>query len=112
LDPQEDKSFECWVDADFPGEYVKGAPDMHLDALTTKSRTGFMITYAGCLITWGSTLQRELALSMAESEYMAISESFRSLVPMMDLGRGERKGSPIEVWTPSGPLITWELPAL
>jgi hypothetical protein len=79
LDPRHDKSFECWVDADF----LKGAPDMHLDAMTVKPHTGFLITYAGCPITWGSKLQQESALSMMESEYMAISESFPSLLPMM-----------------------------
>jgi hypothetical protein len=90
------------VDADFLGQYVKGAPDMHLDAMTAKSRTGFMITYAGCPITWGSTLQRESALSTTESEYMAISESFRSLLPMMDLLEEAReKGVPVK----SGPPI-------
>ena len=29
LDPKKDQSFECWVGADFLGQYVKGAPDMH-----------------------------------------------------------------------------------
>jgi hypothetical protein len=40
MDPKNEKSFECWVDADFLGQYVKGAEDMHLDAMTAKSRTG------------------------------------------------------------------------
>jgi hypothetical protein len=85
LDPDESKLFECWVDANFLGLYVKGAPDMHLDKMTLKSRTGFIITYAGCPITWGSKLQRESALSSCESEYIGISESYRSLLPLMDL---------------------------
>jgi hypothetical protein len=76
LDPKQDKSFECWVDADFLGQYVKGAPDMHLDSMTAKSRTGFIIIYASCPITWGSNIQREAALSTTESEYLAISEAF------------------------------------
>jgi hypothetical protein len=50
LDPKLDQSFECWVDADFLGQYVKGAADMHLDKMTAKSRTGFIMTYAGCPI--------------------------------------------------------------
>ena len=53
LDQRTDKLFECWVDADFLGQYVKGADDMHLDVMTAKSRTGFIITYAGRPITWG-----------------------------------------------------------
>ncbi len=52
LNPRE-HYFECWVDADFLGQYVKGTEDMDLDAMTAKSRTGFIITYAGCPITWG-----------------------------------------------------------
>jgi hypothetical protein len=60
LDPKADKLFECWVDADFLGQYVKGAADLHLDKMTAKSRTGgFMITYAGCPITWSSKLQHQ-----------------------------------------------------
>jgi hypothetical protein len=66
----------------------------YLSGMTAKSRMGFMITYAGCLITWGSTLQRESALSTTESEYMAILEWFCSLLLIMDLleeGRGKRE---------------------
>jgi hypothetical protein len=97
LDPKGDKSFECWVDADFLGQYVKGAPDMALDKMTAKSRTGFIITYAGCPIIWGSKLQRESALSTTEAKYMAISEAFRSLLPMMDmLEEAREKGVPIQ----------------
>jgi hypothetical protein len=85
LDPNDDKPFECWVDADFLGQYIKGAKDMALDAMTAKSRTGFIITYAGCSITWSSKVQRDAALSSTESEYIAMSEVFRVLLPMMDL---------------------------
>jgi hypothetical protein len=103
LDPEADKSFECWVDADFLGQCVKGAPDLHLDKMTTKSRTGFMITYAGCPITWTSKLQTESALSTTESEYMALSEAFRTLIPLMDLLLEEARlaGVPIQVGTPT-----------
>jgi hypothetical protein len=103
LDPKKEQSFECWVDADFLGQYVKGAPDMHLDAMTAKSRTGFVITYAGCPIVWGSKLQRESALSTTEAEYMAISEAFRSLLPLMDLlEEARRRGIPVE---PGPPVV-------
>jgi hypothetical protein len=101
LDPDNKKSFECWVDADFLGQYVPGATDMHLDKMTAKSRTGFIITYAGCPITWGSKLQRESALSSTESEYMAISEAYRTLLPLMDLlSEAAEMGVPVEVGAP------------
>jgi hypothetical protein len=84
--PNNDKPFECWVDANFLGQYVKGAKDMELDAMTAKSRTGFIITYyGGCPIMWSSKVQRDAALSSTESEYIAMLEVFRVLLPMMDL---------------------------
>jgi hypothetical protein len=70
LDSKNDKSFECWVDVDFLGQYVKGAQDLALDSMTAKSRTGLIITYAGCPITWGSHIQQDATLSSTESEYM------------------------------------------
>jgi hypothetical protein len=68
LDSNDDKSFECWVDADFLGQYVKGAKDLELDAMTAKSRMGFIITYTGCPITRASKVQRNAALLSKESE--------------------------------------------
>jgi hypothetical protein len=111
LDPKNDKSFECWVDADFLGQYIKGADDMHLDAMTAKSRTGFIITYAGCPVTWGSKIQRESTLSSMESEYVAISEAFRVLLPlMMDLLVEEavHHGVPLELGPPTIRCKTFE----
>jgi hypothetical protein len=102
LDPKNEKSFECWVDADFLGQYIKGAEDMHMDAMTAKSRTGFIITYAGCPITWGSKIQRESTLSSTESEYVTISEAFRVLLPLMDLlEEAVHHGVPVELGPPT-----------
>jgi hypothetical protein len=76
LDPDDDKSFECWVDADFLGQYKKVAKDMELDAMTTaKSRTGFIFTYAGCPIRWASKVQRDTALLSTKLEYIAMLEA-------------------------------------
>ena len=49
------------------------------------SRTGYVITYAGCPIIWCSKLQTEIALSTVESEYMALSQSLREVIPLMTL---------------------------
>ena len=38
------------------------------DPSVAQSRTGYIITYGGCPITWGSRLQREVALSSTEAE--------------------------------------------
>jgi hypothetical protein len=109
LDQRTDKSFECWVDADFLGQYVKGADNMHLDAMAAKSRTGFIITYTGCPITWGSKIQREAALSLTESEYIAMSESFRVLLPMMDLlEEAKTMGVPMQMGAPAIHCKTFE----
>ena len=90
------------MDADFLRQYDKGADDLHLDKMTAKSRMGFVITYAGCPIVWASKLQRESALSRTEAEYMAISEAFRLLLPLMGLLEEAReKRVPIE----SGPPV-------
>jgi hypothetical protein len=96
-----DKSFECWVDADFLGQYVKGAKDMEMDAMTAKSRTGFIITYVGCPITWASKVQRDAALSSTESEYITMSEAFRVMIPMVDLLEEARgNGVPMRLGAP------------
>jgi hypothetical protein len=66
--------------------------------MTVKSRTGFIITYVGCPITWGSRIQQEATLSSTESEYLAISEAFRVLLPMMDLlEEAVAQGVPVEL---------------
>jgi hypothetical protein len=44
-----------------------------------------VITYAGCPIVWASKLQTEIALSSTESEYVALSQSLREVLPLMRL---------------------------
>jgi Reverse transcriptase (RNA-dependent DNA polymerase) len=82
LNPK-DHSFECYVDADFVGNWNRATADV--DPSTAKSRTAFIIRYAGCPVTWASKLQTEVALSSTESEYNALSESLRSVIYMMQL---------------------------
>ena len=48
------------------------------------SRTGFLISYQGCNIYWKSQLQTEITLSTAESEYVALSQSLRSAIPVLN----------------------------
>ena len=49
------------------------------------SRTGYVILYANCQIIWSSKLQTEIALSTTESEYIALSQSLRDVIPLMGL---------------------------
>jgi Reverse transcriptase (RNA-dependent DNA polymerase) len=82
LDPTE-HSFEVYVDADFGGlwdrEIAEDSP------ITSKSRTGYVVMYAGCPIIWGSQLQTEIALSTTEAEYLAMSTALRNAIPIMRL---------------------------
>lgn len=82
LKPDLSKSFEVFVDADFCGNYSKD--DSH-DPNTVRSRHGYIITYAGCPITWKSQLQTEIALSTTESEYTGLSYALREAIPIMEL---------------------------
>jgi len=50
-------SLELWCDADFCGNWN---PDMvHINRSTMKSRTGYIMMFAGCPLTWVSKLQME-----------------------------------------------------
>ena len=49
------------------------------------SRTGFVIMYAGCPLTWCIKLQTEIVLSTTESEYIALSQAMREIIPFMNL---------------------------
>jgi hypothetical protein len=53
-------TFDCYVDADFSGNWYPD--DAAWDVDTARSRTGFVILYAGCPILWTSKLQSEIAL--------------------------------------------------
>jgi hypothetical protein len=81
---QPDKhSFDCWVDADFVGNWDRVNDD--IDPSTAKSRTGYIINYGGCPISWASKLQTDVALSTTEAEYNALSTSLREVIHLMQL---------------------------
>lgn len=54
LSPQENKMMEVYADADFSGNWNPLTEES--DPSTTKSRTGFIILYAKCPLTWTSNL--------------------------------------------------------
>ena len=80
--PDLSRGLECYVDADFAGGWKDGDQDNPESVL---SRSGFVIMYAGCPITWSSKLQTEIALSTTESEYIALSSAMREVIPFMNL---------------------------
>ncbi len=70
-----------FMDADFAGMWHKECATLRENAL---SRTGFVITFCGCPITWCNKLQTEIALSTTESECIALSTATRELLPYFD----------------------------
>jgi hypothetical protein len=81
--PDPNKGFECYCDADFSGLWNKAfAP---VDPSTSKSRSGWIIFYAGCPVSWSSKLQSQVALSTTEAEYIAMSQALRDVIPIMGL---------------------------
>jgi hypothetical protein len=64
IDPQDGNSFEVYVDADFFRNWNRSTA-MN-DISTAMSRTGYIISFAGCPITWASKLQTQIALSTTE----------------------------------------------
>jgi hypothetical protein len=78
-------TFECYVDASHAGDWKQtGAMD---DPDTARSRTGYVITYAGCPLVWASKLQTEIALSSTEAEYIALSTAVREVIPLLELAK-------------------------
>ena len=71
LDPDRAKSLEVYADADFSGNWNKNTAEH--DSSTAKSRTGYIILYAGCPIIWCSKLQTQVSLSTTEAEYVSLS---------------------------------------
>jgi hypothetical protein len=80
LKPTE-QSFDIWVDVDFAGaydhEYVLE------DDNTVRSRTGYIIMYAGVPLCWASKLQTLTALSITEAELIALSTALGQTLWLM-----------------------------
>jgi hypothetical protein len=75
IKPDVKQGFECYVDADYCGNWDKSiAAD---DPDTAQSRHGFIVKYAGVPLYWMSKLQTQFALSTAESEYIGLSTAAR-----------------------------------
>jgi Reverse transcriptase (RNA-dependent DNA polymerase) len=77
MKPNGKLTVDCYCDADFAGLWNK---EDHRDPVSAKSRTGYVIMFAGCPVVWVSKLQTEIALSTMEAEYVALSHSLRQLL--------------------------------
>ena len=81
--PDTSKSFECYADADYCGNWSRSFAET--DPSTAKSRSGWIIMYAGCPIIWASKLQTHVATSTTMAEYIALSAALRDVIPIMEL---------------------------
>ena len=85
IKPNSTYSFDVYADSDFVGNWNKiTAP---VDESTSKSRTGYLISFANCPLIWSSKLQTLQGLSTTECEYMALSQALRDTIPVMELLR-------------------------
>ena len=89
IHPNTDWHFDCWVDADFAGNWCQA--DAHQDPMTSKLRSGWIIRFAGEPITWASKMQTITAMSTTEAEYIALSTSLREVIPLLGLLREARE---------------------
>jgi hypothetical protein len=93
------ESFMCYCDADFSGNWNESIAEE--DPSTARSRSGYLINYAGCPVVWASRLQTEIALSSTESEYVALSQALREVIPLMRLvNELEKAGFDFPIQTP------------
>ena len=85
LNPSNKLQVDCYVDADFAGLWNV---EQDQDPLCVKSRTGYLIMFMGCPLTWVSKLQTQIALSTIEAEYIALSQAVRDLIALREVIRG------------------------
>ena len=80
--PSEQLTVDCFVDADFAGQWNVDNPE---DPLCVKSRTGYVLLFRNCPVQWVSRLQREISVSRMEAEYISLSMSMQNLFPLQTL---------------------------
>ena len=103
--PDMERGLECHVDADFAGGWASGDTQNPAAVL---SRTGFVISYAGCPIYWASKLQTEIALSTTEAEYIALSMAMREVLPFLNLMQEINTVLPLPAGAPKFFCKVWE----
>ena len=58
--------------------------NMLIDVDSSRSTFGYVMTYSGGVVSWQSRLQKAVALSTTEAEYMAAVEAGKELIWMRD----------------------------
>ena len=72
----ESLKLECYVDSDFAGLWLSEASQ---DPICTRSRTRYVLKFAGAPVLWKSKLQTENVLRTMEADYVALSSALRDL---------------------------------
>ena len=78
-DSPENLTARLYADADFAGGHGRDSSE---DPDSVKSRCGFVIRFGGVPLTWKSQLISEICLSTTHSEYVALVQSLRTLIPI------------------------------
>ena len=58
--------------------------DMSVDIDTNRYTSTYVMTYPGGAVSWQSRLQKVMALSTTEAQYMAVVEAGKELIWMRD----------------------------
>ena len=72
-------NFDLYCDADYAGLWTY---EDDQDPVCVCSRTGYVMTLAGCPVHWSSKLQTEIATSTLEAEYIALAQGMREFVAL------------------------------
>jgi hypothetical protein len=81
INPTKELTLDAYPDADFAGMYGHEKPS---DPACAKSRSGFVIVFAGVPVLWQSKLQTETTLSTMEAQIIALlAACMRELIPIM-----------------------------
>jgi hypothetical protein len=83
------KGFECYVDASHARDWKQSAAADNPS--TARSRTGYVIQFAGYPMVWASKLQTEIALSVTKAEYIALASAAREILPLISLAKEATK---------------------
>ena len=76
MKPDTEKGIKCYAYANFAGGHNQ---EEDKDPGLILSRKGYMITYYNCQIIWEIRLQKDIALSTTEAEYIAIFQAMRDI---------------------------------
>ena len=82
FNPSKKLVVDCYADADFAGLWGHENPQ---DPICARSRTGFVVKFLNRPLLWVSKLHTYIYLSILSSEYVALSHSIRSLLPLKSL---------------------------